>query len=463
MALNEDSGILFDVVINGGHLVLENGIIEGSIGIKNGKIAALLDPAIDFKTKNVIDCTGRVVFPGLIDPHVHLWDPGSKNYREDFLHGTQAAAAGGVSTIIEMPLSIPPVVDRESFELKQNLANKDAVIDFALWGGLIPTSIDKLEEMHQLGCVGYKAFISYASKDYPHTPDFELWKAMGNIADFGGLVGIHAENADITEKFGKELERANVLHPEAHADGRPEIAELEAVQRAILFAEQTGCKLYLVHLSLPESVAMVRRARERGIKVYSETCHHYLLFDRSSLSKHGSFIKCNPPLRSTEAVEGLWKDIFNGHIDCIGSDHGPYTDTEKTEGEDNIWKAPSGFGGIELMLPVLLHEGYHKRNLDLETIARVTSTNAAKIFGLYPQKGAIRIGADADLTVVDLNETWSYDALKSFSKTKSESSPYHNKQFKGKVKTTLVRGIPVYQENEIKAKPGYGSFISYNH
>lgn len=458
--MNENESITFDLMITGATVVLENGAAPASIGIKDGKVEAILDPTINFSSKNVLDATGKVMFPGLIDPHVHLYEPGPKNYREDFLHGTQAAAAGGISTIIEMPLSDPPVVDKESFDLKLKTASNNASVDFALWGGLIPSSIEQIEELHQLGCVGFKAFISYASDTFPQTPDFELWKAMSLVGKFNGLVGIHAENAEITYRTGKELEDANVHHPEAHSDGRPEIAELEAVQRAILFAEKTGCTLYLVHLSLPESIEMVRRAKERGINVFSETCPQYLLFDRSALAQHGSFIKCNPPLRSKDAVEGLWEEILNENIDCIGSDHSPYTDKEKTEHGSNIWKALPGFGGIELLLPVLLNEGYHKRKMKLESIARIASTNIAKAFGMYPRKGTIRVGSDADLTLVDLNEEWSYDATKSFSKTKSEFSPYHNMKFKGRVTTTIVRGTPVYQGKEIVVKPGYGQFTS---
>ncbi|MCM3760441.1 allantoinase AllB [Alkalihalobacillus oceani] len=454
---------VFDLVITGGNVVFEEGILEASIGIKEGKIKAIVDPEVDLSSQETIYCEGKTIFPGLIDPHVHLWEPGFFEYREGFKEGSAAAAAGGVTTLIEMPLSVPPVVDEESFNLKYAIASDHSVVDFALWGGLIPSSIDDLEELHRLGVVGHKAFMSYASKSYPHAPDFELWKAMTKISEFNGLVGVHAENADITFKMSKEYKEANLTDPLHHADARPEVAELESVQKAILFAEKTGCRLYVVHMSLPEGIEMVNQAKRRkNVQVYSETCHHYLLFDQSYLSKHGAFIKCNPPLRSKEAVEGLWNNIREEEIDCIGSDHGPYTDEEKTKGHSNFWDAPSGFGGIELILPVMISEGYHKRNIKLETIAKLTSTNAAKIFGLYPKKGTIRIGSDADLTIVDLNHEWVYDATNSLSKVKSEFSPYHKRKFRGKVMKTIVRGSVVYSNHSIEVKPGYGKFVSYN-
>ncbi|NEU32409.1 allantoinase AllB [bacterium LRH843] len=451
----------FDLVISGGTVVLENGTIQASVGVKDGKIAAISNDNLTFKSDKVLDVTNKVVFPGLIDPHVHLWDPGFQNFREDFNHGTQAAAAGGVSTIIEMPLSDPPVIDKESFNLKLETASKNSVVDFALWGGLIPKSIDNLEELHKLGCVAFKAFISYATKVYPHTPDFELWKAMKTVSKFGGLVGVHAENADIAEFNTREMIEKGIKDPEAHSDSRPEIAELESIQKAILFAEDTGCNLYIVHISTGKGIELVNQAKARGINVLSETCPHYLLFDRSALKKYGAFIKCNPPLRSKDTMDELWEQVLQGNVDCIGSDHGPYTDEEKMEHSDNILKAPSGFAGIEVILPILISEGFHKRNLKLEIIANMTSTNVAKSFGIYPQKGSIRVGSDADFAIVDLNEEWTYLATKTLSKTKSEYSPYHNMKFKGRVESTIVRGTVVYDKKDlIQVKQGFGKFIT---
>lgn len=450
----------FDMVIYGGTVVLENGTMEASIGVKDGKIAAIFNREFKFQAEEMVDATDKVIFPGGIDPHVHLWEPGPQNYREDFNHGTQAAAAGGISSIIEMPLSIPPVIDKESFNLKLETASKNSVVDFALWGGLIPKSIENLEELHKLGCVGFKAFISYATKAYPHTPDFELWKAMKTVAKFNGLVGVHAENADIAEFNTREMISEGIKDPEAHSDSRPEVAELESIQKAILFSEDTGCKLYIVHISTGKGIELVNKAKERGVKVTNETCPHYLVFDRSALKEHGAFIKCNPPLRSKETVDELWEQILNGDVDCIGSDHGPYTDEEKTEHGDNLLKAPSGFGGIELIMPILISEGFHKRNLKLERIANLTSTNVAKSFGIYPQKGSIRVGSDADFAIVDLNEEWTYLATESLSKTKSKYSPYHNMKFKGRIESTIVRGTVVYDKKSIHVKQGFGKLIT---
>ncbi|MDY0393559.1 hypothetical protein RWE15_02785 [Virgibacillus halophilus] len=251
---------------------------------------------------------------------------------------------------------------------------------------MIPKSVDNLQEMHGLGCVGYKAFISYANKNYPHASDDVLLKGMKNAAEFNGLIGVHAENADIVETTSKEMEQEGNMDPESYPDGRPALAELEAMERAILFAEKTGCRLYIVHMTVAEGGEMVRQAKRRGIQVSNETCPHYLLFDKSVLKEKGVFAKCNPPIRSYENKEALWDQLLKGNIDCIGSDHGPYTDEEKLEFGNNIWKAPAGFSGIDVLLPTMLSEGVNNRGLDLVTLAKLVSTNAAKTFELYPKK-----------------------------------------------------------------------------
>ncbi|MFD1363346.1 allantoinase AllB [Lentibacillus salinarum] len=452
-------GNIYDTSIVNGTIVLEEQVVKGTIVIQDGRIAGILDENSTVESQKIIDAAGMVVFPGAIDPHVHLWEPSPQDYREDYKYGSKAAASGGVTTLIEMPLSVPPVIDSESFYLKKEIGDKNSVVDFALWGGLIPNSVDNLGEMHELGCVGYKAFISYANENYPHTPDDVLYKAMKNAANFNGLVGVHAENADIVETESKDMEQRGILNPESYPDGRPALAELEAMKRAILLAEKTNCRLHIVHMSVGEGGEIVRKAKEKGINVSNETCPHYLLFDKSILKEKGPFAKCNPPIRSLENKEALWEQIFKGNIDFIGSDHSPYTDKEKLEGKDNIWKAFPGFGGIDVLLPAMISEGVNARGLGLVELAKMISTNVAKTFELYPKKGAIKIGSDADLVLVDLNEEWVYKGENSFSKTKSSQGIYEGYNFKGKVVATMSRGTVVYENGEILEESTYGKFV----
>ncbi|WP_055106757.1 allantoinase AllB [Paenibacillus ihumii] len=452
-------GTVFDTAIVNGTIVLENQAVKGTLLIQDGKIAGILDSHSRVDSRKLIDAEGMVILPGAIDPHVHLWEPSPQDYREDYNCGSKAAASGGVTTLIEMPLSVPPVIDRESFQLKKEIADRNSLIDFALWGGLIPKSADNLSEMHELGCVGYKAFMSYANENYPHTPDDVLYKAMKNAAKFNGLIGVHAENADIVEAAGREMEQSGNLNPESYPDGRPALAELEAMERAILLAENTGCRLHIVHMTVAEGGEMVRKAKEKGIRVSNETCPHYLLFDKSILKEKGPFAKCNPPIRSLENKEGLWEQIFKGNIDFIGSDHSPYTDEEKLAGKDNIWQAWPGFGGIDVLLPAMLSEGVNARGLGLVELAKLVSTNVAKTFELYPKKGTITVGSDADLAIVDLNLEWVYQGEHSFSKTKSSQGIYEGYKFKGKVMATMVRGTVVYENGKITEESTYGEFV----
>ncbi|MGI6686710.1 MAG: allantoinase AllB [Bacillota bacterium] len=449
-----------DVLIRGGRLVTEGGSFQGSVAISKGIIVGFLAPDTQLEAEKVIDADGCVVLPGLIDPHVHLFSPGSLEFREDFYCGTQAAAAGGVTTIITMPLDIPPLIDRESFDSKREAAKSQSVVDFAFWGGLIPKNIQNLSDLHELGCVAFKAFMSYGEDFYPNMPDQFLFEAMKKVASFNGLIGVHAENADIVAHYSKLLKENERVDGEAHSDARPEIAELEAIQRAILFAEYANCRLHICHMSTDKGAETVCSAKKRGVRVTSETCHHYLTLDRSELSLKGNFVKCNPPLRDKETVERLWQYVLKGYVDCIASDHGPFTDEQKQGGGKSIWDAPAGFGGIDAMLPLIIDEGVKKRGLALETLAKITSTNAAKIFGLYPKKGSLLIGGDADITILDLNKEWVYSGKATLSKTKSSNSPFEGRKIRGKVVATLVRGQTVYQEGQILVKPGTGRYIS---
>jgi allantoinase len=447
-----------DLILKNGLLVTDNFVEEANLAIKDGKIVGIFNSQTDVEADEIRDIEGLAVFPGLIDTHAHYWEPGPQNYREDFYHATRASAAGGVTTALEMPLSIPPVTDETSFKLKYGIAKKNSVIDFGLWGGLIPSSIDNLELLNSLGCCAYKAFISYANPDYPHMPDHELCRAMEEVAKFDGLIGVHAENADIVSNFCRRMEEAGIMDPSRYHEGRPPFAEVEAIERAMLFARQYGVRLLICHMSAAEGVESTRRARMLGQHVYTETCPHYLAFDNTIMSKCKSFAKCNPPLRPAANLEALWKHVLHGDIDVIGTDHGPYSKEEKLKANDNIWEALPGFGGVELMLPVLLTEGYHKRNMPLEAIARISSINAAKIFELE-NKGGIQVGKDADLTIVDLNAEWSFEGMKSFSKTKIDCGIFEGYRSKGKVIETIVRGRTVYRDGEITIESGYGKFV----
>lgn len=447
----------YDLFLYGGQVVFENNVQKANIAVKNGKIAAIFDSEYMVEASEIKNITGLTVFPGLIDTHAHYWEPGPQNYREDFYHATRCCAQGGVTTTLEMPLSIPPVVDKNTFELKYRVAKENSVVDFGLWGGCIPSSVKKMEEMTELGCCAFKVFISYANPDYPHMPDHELCRAMEEAARLKALIAVHAENADIVSNFCKWKKEEGITQASRYHEGRPWFAEVEAIQRAILFSKVYGSDLLICHMSAAEGVAATIGPRREGQRIFNETCPHYLVYNNTRMDECGAFAKCNPPLRPEENREQLWKHMLAGDIDIIGTDHGPYSKKEKMEAS-NIWDALPGFGGVELMLPVMLTEGYQKRNMNLSRIAKVTSSNAAKIFGLK-NKGVIQVGKDADFAIVDLKKSWIYDGMKSFSKTKLDNGIFEGYKSSATICETIVRGNTVYKDGDIIANSGYGIFI----
>lgn len=436
-------------------------VTEGDLLVEEGKVAGIIqkESGQGFSEGEVIDVHGKVLFPGLIDPHVHMWDPSPLNYREDWYCGSQCAAEGGITTIVDMPLSVPPVVDEEGFSLKLDIAEKNSFVDFAFWGGLTPGYISQMENLDKLGCVAYKGFMSFANPDYPQITDGYLVEGMKKAAALHTVIGVHAENAEVSD-FGSRRMAESCERDEAKYDeARPWWAELEAIQRACLFSKVMGNQLYICHMTIAEGAAYLKQAKSEGLPVYVETCPQYLLFDKGILREKGPYAKCNPPMRSRENVEKLWSYVMDGTIDTIGSDHGPYRDDEKVK-EGNFFRELCGFGGFDGMFPALMTEGVHRRGMRLERLAELTSENVARIMGLFPKKGNLLPGADADIVVVDLDEEWMFDGKKSLSKTKSDKNIYHGMPMKGRVKQTWVRGKLVYQNGEIKGQAGFGRYVS---
>lgn len=445
-------------LFTGARLVLPDRVVQASLATREGTIEGILRPGVDLPGYEQVDVSGKVLFPGLVDPHVHMWDPSPLNYREDWACGSQCAASGGITTVVDMPLSVPPVVDRKGFELKRDVAERNSCVDFAFWGGLTPDCVDMLDELDKLGCVAYKGFMSFANPDYPQITDGYLVRGMRKAAVFGGLIGVHAENAEIADFGSREMASRPDADPALHDDARPWWAELEAIQRAVLLARATGARLYICHMTIAQGAAFLKKAKGEGVNVTVETCPHYLLFDKTILREKGAYAKCNPPMRSRENVDALWEYVFDGTIDTLGSDHGPYTDEEKVQ-QGNFFKEYSGFGGYDAMLSGMLTEGVHKRGLPLERLAALCSGNPARAMGLAPRKGSLLPGADADIAVVDLNTEWVFDGTASLSKTKSRHNLYHGIHFKGKVEQTWVRGALVYDHGTIKKMGGWGQFV----
>ena len=446
---------MVDLYLKNAQVVTEDDSFHGGVIIEGEKIARVVKGDAAVEAPKVVDLGGKVLLPGLVDGHVHFNEPGREHW-EGYRTGSMAAAAGGITTILEMPLNAtPPTVNRDLLAMKRQAVKDEGVIDYGNWGGLVDNNLESLPGLHEGGVIGFKAFMSNSGiDDFKRVDDDVLYAGLVSAGELGSVIGVHAENEYVTSYMGAQLRAAGRTDRAAWYESRTPASELEAVQRACYWAGVTGGNLAILHITIPDGIRAVAQARSDGANVSSETCPHYLFFDEADFERIGPAAKCAPPIRSRETVEALWECVLEGLVDAIGSDHSPCTWEEKAPGMENIWKAWGGISGIQTMLPALLTEGVHKRGLLLKDLARMMAANPAKIYGLYPKKGALKPGSDADLAVVDLDAEWTLSADDLLYKNKH--SAYVGCKFKGKVVQTFVRGNPVFQDGKIVAAPGYG-------
>ena len=447
-----------DLYLTNGIIATDSVVFRGGVVVQDGKVLRLVEGDEQIDAQEVRDLGGRLVLPGLVDDHVHFNSPGRDEW-EGAKYGSFAAAAGGVTTALEMPFNAnPPTRNAELLRQKRLVVEAQTVIDMGLWGLLEDSNLDELEAMHNEGAVGFKAFLCDPGGMFGWPRPDDLRQALQITRRLGSLVGVHAESEELSQEFTLQMQASGRVDRPVWCESRPPAVELEAVQKALEAAEEVGGNLHVVHTTLPQGFAAIQQAKSRGASVTGETCPHYLSLSIDDLERIGPAAKCGPPLRSRETVEALWQDVLAGRVDMIGSDHCPCTPEMKEAGRENIWKAWGGISGIQAMLPVLLTEGVHRRGLPLTVLVRMTSLNPARRFGIYPQKGHLGAGADADLVVVDLNREWTYTPEHLLSRHKG-ISPYEGFVFKGAVESTYLRGVRVYGEGEIWVEPGYGRVV----
>ncbi|HXH82033.1 MAG TPA: allantoinase AllB [Candidatus Tectomicrobia bacterium] len=439
-----------DLVVRGGTVVTPHGRLEGGVAVDGGVIVAVAADGALPAARETIDARGRHVLPGVIDAHVHFREPGFE-YKEDWASGTAAAACGGVTTVLEMPNTRPPTATPEALRLKQERAARGARVDYGLYGLLGADNADRLEALAAGGVIGFKCYMGETVGALPAPDDGVMLEEFQTAARLGLRVAVHAENNGIMQQMIRRLKAAGRTDPLAHVESRPALCAVEATSRALLFAEWTGAKLHICHESCKQTLPLICAARRRGVDVTVETCPHYLLLTSADMGRLGSVLRMNPPVRAAGHDAALWDALLDGTIDMISTDHSPHAIEEKTQ--PDIWHAVSGFPGVETAVPLMLTE-VNRGRLTLERYVEVASANPARAWGLYPRKGALAPGSDADITIVDLARRGVIRGAALHSK--SRITPFEGVEVAGLPVCTIVRGRVVMRDGAPVGEPGWG-------
>lgn len=443
----------FDKVFKGTIVLEDEVLVDGYIGMEKGKIKRISSE--ELKGDNFIDFGNKIILPGAIDVHVHSFS----NPNEGFERTSLLSARGGVTTFLDMPYDLPnPINNTKILNKKINDLQANSYVDIGLWGTIKKREgTSEIQKLIDEGVMSFK-LSTFETDEYrfPRIPNDEIIKAMEILAETGILLAFHSEDDEIVKGLSSQFEREDKTYNLAHAETRPPYTETAAVLMLMEFAKWTGAKLHIVHVSHPRTLELIKLFKEMGTDVSAETCYTYLLLNEEDLKVQGPPAKMNPPLRSREDVEKMWEHIEDGNIDLISSDHIVWDIDDKEKGYDNIFKSPSGLPGVEVIVPLMFDAMINKRELPYTTFAKLMSSNAAKRFGIK-NKGKIAVGYDADFVIIDPDEEWQFKQ-ENF-ETNIDLLPFKGRSFKGVVKTTIIRGEVVFDDNEIKVEPGYGKFI----
>jgi len=416
-----------DRVVKNGRVYFDGRLQNVDLWIRDGKIAAL---GGNYQAEETIDGRGKIVLPGAIDVHVHFRDPGY-TYKEDWETGSTSAVAGGVTTVVDQPNTDPPTVDGRSYRMKLAIAERRSVVDFCLNGG--PGQVKKLAE---LGASAIGEIFTY-----DHDED-ELQKILDETAKAGLMPTIHAEDLEVIRESTEPLR--DMREPQLYSLARPNRAESKAIEKVLTMTERA----HICHLSTFEGLDLVRAAKKKGKKVSCEVTPHHLLFTKRDWRRQGTFLKMNPPLRDFRDKDALWEGLRKGDVDVVASDHAPHLPEEK---KDEIWDAPPGVPGVETMLPLML-VAVRSNLLSLDRMTDALSRRPAEIFGLT-SKGAIAVGMDADLAIIDPRAASDIRADRLHSG--AEWTPYEGRRALFPA-ITMIRGEVVFADGELFAKPGFG-------
>lgn len=438
-----------------GRLVLPGGReVNGELGVVDGRIAAIAE-AGRLRGDELLDASGSLVLPGVVDVHAHMGSEPS----EGVARATRAAAAGGVTTLVDMPFDASgPLTSIESFQLKAESIERFAIVDVAIYGTIPPGG--SLEDVTALVDAGVAAFkLSTLETDprrFPRSSDHSILCALRRLGETRVLTAFHCENDEIVVGLIRSIRASgSVAATSVHAAARPPVAETAAIACIIELAAATAAPVHVCHVTTERGVELIRRARADGVDITAETCTHYLLLDETEVKRAGARAKVNPPLRSRDEVEALWRGLASGALEIVSSDHVGWTLARK-DGMP-ILDAAAGIPGLELTLPLLFSEGVVRRGLPLARLLEVLCERPARRYRLWPAKGALAVGADADVAVLDPAARWRVDDARMAAA--AGWSPYHGREVTGRVTAAFVRGETVLRDGEVVGRSGHGCLV----
>jgi dihydroorotase len=432
------------LAVVGGTVVTPDASFQGSVVVRDGKIESLTAGDASGMSSDIemIDATGLHVLPGIIDTHVHFREPGL-TYKEDFETGSTAAVMGGITTVADMPNTIPPTSTLEAFQEKRGLGEEKSYVDFTIIAAILQDSLDEIVPLAQAGVGGYKIFMGPTVGGLLPPDDGAMLEALAHVATTGKRCAFHAESHEIIHHLTQKFQQEGRNDPYSHVDARPVVSSLEAVGRAGLFARATNTPIHIMHESSNEVCDLVKRLRAEGVDITVETAPHYLLFCAEDMERLGILLKINDPIRYRKDSDRLWDELKAGTINMIATDHSPHLPEEKFK--DDVWEAIPGFPGVETNVRLMLTQ-VNEGQMTLNQYVRFASENPAKVWGLYPNKGSLVPGTDGDLTLVDMKRTGTIRAAELHSRGKY--TPFDGVETTGLPVATIIRGNVQMREGE---------------